>query len=405
MLQWSWWVSFKDPRDIWKEHPTIILYELLFIILALLSLKHAFCNGGRWPYLWMATLVHGLTTESLSYFVPDVDNFWHAQSSVMLLGKRLPLHLPLLYPVFLYQSYAAITCLKLPWWAEPFAVGLGELIFDLPYDMMGIKLLWWTWHDTDPNIYDRHYWVPWTSYIFHLSFGSTFIFLMNAGRKYLTGHSGKDGSAGFSKELVLVFFAGLFTFPVAVVTQFVPFYHVPHDLYGVHTENTVMGMIGVYALIAWIADRHKRSDGHEAKSGGNLSWLQHETGQAVVLYYAFFVCLVIGADPEQVISTGLHQSTGSCNVTMTIMSVLGQALPRKPYLCTENYDEHVFDWHCLPGGQLPPDNLSWYSICGTAYTNHAEYIYNITAFCLLGFTFYRTVLNGWVKHETRVKAE
>ena len=50
--------------------------------------------------------------------------------------------------------------------ARPFAAGLGEVLMDFPYDVMGIKLLWWTWHDTDSNIFDRTYNVPWTSYFF-----------------------------------------------------------------------------------------------------------------------------------------------------------------------------------------------------------------------------------------------
>ena len=43
----------------------------------------------------MAALLHGIVTESVSYFVPNVDNFWHAQSMIMLLKQRLPLHIAL----------------------------------------------------------------------------------------------------------------------------------------------------------------------------------------------------------------------------------------------------------------------------------------------------------------------
>lgn len=50
-------------------------------------------NGGRYRWLWLATVLHGLVVESVSYFVPDIDNFWHAQSMVMLIGQRLPLHI------------------------------------------------------------------------------------------------------------------------------------------------------------------------------------------------------------------------------------------------------------------------------------------------------------------------
>ena len=42
------------------------------------------------------------------------------------------------------------------------------VLMDIPYDIMGIKMLWWTWHDTDANIYDRNYYVPWTSYYFQI---------------------------------------------------------------------------------------------------------------------------------------------------------------------------------------------------------------------------------------------
>ena len=53
-------------------------------------------NGGRYIYLWLTTVLHGVIVETVSYNLPDIDNFWHAQSMVMLLGKRLPLHMMLI---------------------------------------------------------------------------------------------------------------------------------------------------------------------------------------------------------------------------------------------------------------------------------------------------------------------
>ena len=52
-------------------------------------------HGGRYWWLWVAAVLHGLVTESVSYFVPNVDNFWHAQSMIMLMKQRLPLHIAL----------------------------------------------------------------------------------------------------------------------------------------------------------------------------------------------------------------------------------------------------------------------------------------------------------------------
>jgi hypothetical protein len=49
-------------------------------------------HGGRFAHLWIAVVMHGLTVEMVSYWVPDIDNFWHAQTMIMFLGKRLPLY-------------------------------------------------------------------------------------------------------------------------------------------------------------------------------------------------------------------------------------------------------------------------------------------------------------------------
>ncbi|XP_048411785.1 uncharacterized protein LOC125463976 isoform X3 [Stegostoma tigrinum] len=350
MVDWDWWVTLRDPRDIMAKHPTLILNEIVFYVLALLSLKHAARNGGRWKYLWLATIIHGLTTESVSYFVPGIDNFWHAQSSVMFLG---------------------------------------------------IKLLWWTWHDTDPNIYDRHYCVPWTSYIFHMSFACCFVFLMELGRKTITGNVSKAISSGIVKEMAVALLAGIFTFPLAVLTQFVPLYHIPHDIYKIHTENIVMVQLAIYIFIVWNADRNGPRD--EPSRIVSVSWLHHEAGQGILLNSLFFLLLVTMAKPEQQVSVGLHQTLGPCNVSEALTSVLGQTLYRHAYLCAGDYVEGTFDWHCLPGAEPPPDGTEWYPICGTPFYHHAEYIYTVSAFCLLGIAFYWTVLRRWAQPAKRVK--
>ena len=53
-------------------------------------------NGGRYKWLWLTCILQGLTTEMVSYFLPDIDNFWHAQGMVMFAGQRLPLYIMVL---------------------------------------------------------------------------------------------------------------------------------------------------------------------------------------------------------------------------------------------------------------------------------------------------------------------
>lgn len=88
-----------DGSLLWDDYVTHLLFHEAFVITVftfVVTCFSAWRSGGRFLYLWFATILHGLVVESLSYFVPDIDNFWHAQSMVMFLGKRLPLHVVVL---------------------------------------------------------------------------------------------------------------------------------------------------------------------------------------------------------------------------------------------------------------------------------------------------------------------
>ena len=84
--------------------------------------------------------------ESISFAMPDIDNYWHSQTVIVLLGRRLPLHIlmlcnefrlmtksshcqltgilfgyTLIDPTVIYNASVAVSRLKLSSWAEPFA--------------------------------------------------------------------------------------------------------------------------------------------------------------------------------------------------------------------------------------------------------------------------------------------
>ncbi|XP_077999524.1 uncharacterized protein LOC144452325 [Glandiceps talaboti] len=384
----KWFVAFRDPIDIYKNHPSFLLGELVFYFFAALTFRHAWRHGGRYIYLWFAIVAHGLTTECISYFVPDIDNFWHAQSMIMLLGKRLPFHIIFAYPVFLYTAGVAVYRLKLPAWAEPFAHGLAVVAIDVPFDIMGIKLLWWSWHDTDPNIYDRHYWVPWTSYFFHMSFASSLNILIHGSRKLITGSDSKTESTGFFKETLCSLITGLFSFPLGAI-QFIILYHSLHDNAHIHTEVCVLLLVAIYIGTVWSADRNPSENARKGK--GKKNWLD-EIGIIVYLHFVLYILLAVYSKPENIKSIGLHEPTGDCNATSPVITAFGQVLSKKTYLCKTDYDEGYFDWHCLKDGKPPQDGLEWYTICGNAFPNHAEYTVVVTAFSLIGMFYYWQIL-------------
>lgn len=57
---------------------------------------------------------------------------------------------------------------------SPISAGILTLLINVPVSYVGVKYLHWTWHDSDPNLSDRSYWVPWTDFMFHF-FNSTSI--------------------------------------------------------------------------------------------------------------------------------------------------------------------------------------------------------------------------------------
>lgn len=67
------------------------------------------------------------------------------------------------------------------------------------------------------------------------------------------------------------------------------------------------------------------------------------------------------------------------------MFVFWQTLTKRKYLCTSDYDEGYFDFHCLPGGKPPSDGMEFYTACGTPFPNRVEYIVVIAGICWIAF--------------------
>lgn len=83
----------------------MIIYFYLFLYIILILYFLAFKKGGRWPWFWFATIVHGLISDNFWQLVlPEYDNLWHSQSPVMLFGLRQPLHIIFLCKFVIHLS-------------------------------------------------------------------------------------------------------------------------------------------------------------------------------------------------------------------------------------------------------------------------------------------------------------
>ncbi|CAD5118938.1 DgyrCDS7613 [Dimorphilus gyrociliatus] len=371
-------VAFRNPAEIWQENWTFLIKESVTIVGALLTLFHAFKSGGRNLWLWVTCILHGVAVEIYSYELKDIDNFWHIQGTVMFFKKRFPLYIVCLYPYFIYTATMAVKRMRLPRWSESLAVGLAVVCIDLPYDITGVKLLWWTWHDTDPNVYDRMYYVPWTSYIFHASFAFSFNTVFNGLPKLLNMTTKEGERSTFRKELTVSIATALFSFPMGVI-QFVIFYHPLHDIWKVPTEVCCcLLLILGYCAIVWKNDKQT--------VGGSIKI--DEIALVIFIHYTMYFFLNWFVQPEQLAATGLHEPLGDCSKDAPILSALGQMLPRKQYLCDKNYDE-PFDFHCT---QRPADGVKWYTICGTPFTNRVEHCVVVSCISAFGLFIFKELL-------------
>ncbi|KAL0902550.1 hypothetical protein ABMA27_000392 [Loxostege sticticalis] len=373
---WQWFVRVNDVKQLWVAQPTFLVSQGVILLAGLITLLHAFRKGGRWPYFWVGSVLHGLVADNLWHLVlPEYDNVWHSQTPVMFLGSRLPLYRIFLYPAFLYNAAYAVSKLRLPRYAEALAVGLVTVLIDLPYDIVGVKFVHWTWHDTHPYIFDRHYWVPWSSYYAHATFAASFFYLFDATRKWMAPKAAQWESAGKKTEWKSLLVAVLLGVPGGVLL-FAPVYVPLHDVFKVHTEVAVFVLLSVFAVFVingLLSEREKVKE--------RLTTIDYVLILQLVVYFITYWVFVVFFNPEREWSLGLHETVGPCNEVSTLKTPFGPTLYKRKYFCPADFHE-AFDFSCV-GGQKPLNGAAWYVVCGTPFENRPEYIAVVSSILLM----------------------
>ena len=69
--------------------------------------------GGRYYHFWWACIIVSLVTECVCYFMPNLNNFWHAQGVLTFVGRRFPLYIVIIceYPSYPDQSVSILRIL------------------------------------------------------------------------------------------------------------------------------------------------------------------------------------------------------------------------------------------------------------------------------------------------------
>ena len=337
------WRMFTGPLEQWERLPTFLIGETVIIACAVATLFHARRAGSANLLIWFAALVAGTGNDLIFMALPLVDNFWQAQASIML-TPRLPLYIVCMYLVFMYWPTVAVRGLGLGRWSTATLTGLVACMLYAPYDIVGAKFLWWTWHDGDGVIAARVLGAPASSSLWVLTFVGAFALLLDMvlRKREVTGKTAAIG-------LALV---ACLTTPIMMV-QMTVLQTIDGGVPGYLALG--IGLTG-YAAAAWLGLRAANWRRRR------VDWLGLGAVGAYLFMLVFNMTLFA---PETHVSIGVHQLPGACDVLDTDIT----GVTRRKFLCVDDYEED-FTFDCTT---LPADGTQWYTICGRPHTNYAVY--------------------------------
>ncbi len=335
---------------------------------AALALVHAKREGRESILIWLAALIAGTANDMIFMALPLVDNFWQAQAMVMI-TPRLPLYIPCVYVCFMYYPTVAVRRLGLPPLGLAALTGLVACLFYAPYDIVGAKFSWWTWHDTDAPISTRLLGAPVGSSLWVLTFVGTFAWLLD--RAIARNPAGQPLLAKtFAIGLALV--AGCTT--VIMVVQLTILQQLDGGSPGRLAFAT--GLVIYAGIVAWT---WRSARPQPVRPGDRLIYA------ATVGYFASLVLIMAVFDPSTHVNTGVHQTVGECYVEAK--DITGNV--RYEFLCTSDFDED-YTFECV--AQPPAEGSEWYTVCGRAHTNAGAWLAGVGLLGGLGILVFSVLL-------------
>ena len=124
---------------------------------------------------------------------------------------------------------------------------MGEMIY-APYDLTGIKFLWWTWHDTDAPIQHRLHGVPIGSTVWVITFTASFQLFVTLTMKSQTS---------LFKQIIGLVLTSLLSTPVMML-QMAILQLVSLDTQGMPSIRSLIAVLVLYlGVIGWNWNKRK----------------------------------------------------------------------------------------------------------------------------------------------------
>jgi hypothetical protein len=371
------WHVFTSPAAKWAVQPSFVIGEYLFIAYAVLALGHALLQGERrrqHVLAWVAALVAGTANDLIFMALPLVDNFWQAQATIML-TPRLPLYIPCVYIGFMYTSLVSVWRLNLPPLGRAALTGLAASVFYAPYDIVGAKFLWWTWHDSDLPIANRLLGAPIGSTMWIITFTASFSWLLN--RVLDSSREPRLRARTFAKGLGLVAACS----SLLMVVQMTVLQQLDGGVPGIRSLCFI-----VIAYLALVGLGFRRAQARQGSAGrGWPSPHDRLLNVGIIVYFTTLVIIGIAFDPATHRSASMHQTYGPCHEKA--IDIAGHT--RYKFLCAQDFDED-FTFDCV--ASLPAAGSDWYTVCGRPHRDFRRFLLGVGALGALGILLYSFLL-------------
>lgn len=330
------WRHFNSPLRLWHSMPYLLIFEAATYVAFGLCLSHALRKSRQSMSVILTAWIGGAITDYAFSILPNGNNFWHAQASLMF-SSRVPLYVPCLYAIMLYLPHELMRCARLSRLGRAALGGLYAALMLNPYDNLSSTFLFTTWHDSDPALAERIAGNPAGNLLFCLGYGFSFHLLLGTGLPLASG----AGAALFCAAVQLA----------AGNSSAAP-------------RNSEVAIASVVLLLLVIASLVLRPTSLR-RAPRFLTW---RLSLAHGLLHGTLLGIAVFGDPERQTSTGLHQPIGPCD-TMEVLPL--SALRRGQFLCREDFKER-FQFDC--GVRPASDNPLWYTICGVPNKDYHAHV-------------------------------
>ena len=339
------------------------------------------------------SLVGGLGNDVIFSYIPMVDNFWHAQG-VLMITPRFPAYIGAFYVGWLYFSTITVWRLTSVVFRRESTVGNAALTgllsaaYYAPWDVVGAKHLWWSWHTTDLML--RHRWlgVPVASTMFTLVFGFTWSLCLHAAL-FKNAHPTTTAAAATAADRVqdpsahatwgdavrTIAAIGCGSVPLMMVTM-----TVLQSVLGATlppapppTTTTLAGTVAVLAAAAVVCTCRAPFKGRSSRGGGDSGG----GGDGVLvlsvalLHFGFLMATIYTIDPASAVSTGVHQTLGTTAAECAEGELDLQGWKRAKYLCPTHMSGESASLFQLCDAAVTPsapmeEGRTWSTFCGRA---------------------------------------